>query len=81
MAEVILHNADCFDIFPKIADGSVDLVCADIPYGTTRCRWDSVLDLQLMWEQLYRIAKPTAAIVLFSAQPFTSVLVASNLRH
>lgn len=78
---VILHNADCFDIFPTIADGCVDLVCADIPYGTTQCRWDSMLDLSLMWEQLYRIAKPTAAIVLFSAQPFTSVLVASNLRH
>ncbi len=78
---VTLHNADCFDIFPTIADGCVDLVCADIPYGTTQCRWDSMLDLSLMWEQLYRIAKPTAAIVLFSAQPFTSVLVASNLRH
>jgi len=78
---IILHNADCFDIFATIADGCVDLVCADIPYGTTQCRWDSVLDLSLMWEQLYRIAKPTAAIVLFSAQPFTSALVASNLRH
>lgn len=75
-----LYNADCFDVFPKIEDGSVDLVLADIPYGTTQCKWDSVLDLQVMWEQLYRIAKPTAAIILFSAQPFTSVLVASNLR-
>lgn len=75
-----LHNADCFDVFPKIASGTVDLVCADIPYGTTQCRWDSVLDLPLMWEQLYRIVKPSAAIVLFSAQPFTSVLVNSNLR-
>lgn len=77
---IYLHNADCFDVFPKIASGTVDLVCADIPYGTTQCRWDSVLDLPLMWEQLYRIVKPSAAIVLFSAQPFTSVLVNSNLR-
>ncbi|ENK2741148.1 site-specific DNA-methyltransferase, partial [Klebsiella variicola] len=77
---IYLHNADCFDVFPKIASGTVDLVCADIPYGTTQCRWDSVLDLPLMWEQLYRIAKPSAAIVLFSAQPFTSVLINSNLR-
>lgn len=76
-----LHNADCFDIFPTLADCSVDLVCADIPYGTTQCRWDSVLNLQVMWRELYRIAKPSAAIVLFSAQPFTSVLVSSNLRH
>ncbi|EOH0527763.1 site-specific DNA-methyltransferase [Klebsiella aerogenes] len=75
-----LHNADCFEVFPQIATDTVDLVCADIPYGTTQCRWDSVLDLPLMWEQLYRIVKPSAAIVLFSAQPFTSVLVNSNLR-
>lgn len=75
-----LHNADCFEVFPQIASGTVDLVCADIPYGTTQCRWDSVLDLTLMWKQLYRIAKPSSAIVLFSAQPFTSVLVNSNLR-
>lgn len=80
MAEIILHNADCFDIFPLIGDCKVDLVLADIPYGTTQCKWDSVLDLQMMWEHLYRIAKPSAAIILFSAQPFTSVLVASNLR-
>ncbi|MHB3898041.1 DNA-methyltransferase [Klebsiella pneumoniae] len=77
---IYLHNADCFDVFPKIASGTVDLVCADIPYGTTQCRWDSVLDLPLMWEHLYRIVKPSAAIVLFSAQPFTSVLINSNLR-
>ncbi|SAE91127.1 methylase [Enterobacter cloacae] len=80
MSGVILHNADCFDVFPSIADGSVDLVLTDIPYGNTQCKWDSVLDLQMMWEHLYRIAKPSAAIILFSAQPFTSVLVASNLR-
>lgn len=80
MPGVIIHNADCFDVFPSIADGSVDLVLTDIPYGTTQCKWDSVLDLQMMWEHLYRIAKPSAAIILFSAQPFTSVLVASNLR-
>ncbi|MEX3021567.1 site-specific DNA-methyltransferase [Kluyvera sp. STS39-E] len=76
---IILHNADCFDVFPAIASGTVDLVCADIPYGTTQCRWDSVLDLETMWSELYRIAKPNAAIVLFSAQPFTSILVSSNL--
>ena len=73
-----LYNADCFDIFPKLSGNTVDLVCADIPYGTTQCRWDSVLDLGVMWRELYRIAKPSAAIVLFSAQPFTSVLVSSN---
>lgn len=77
---ITLHNAACFDGFPTIAAASVDLVCADIPYGTTQCGWDSVQDLQVMRQQLYRIAKPEAAIVLFSAQPFTSILVSSNVR-
>ncbi|RKQ38547.1 site-specific DNA-methyltransferase [Enterobacter sp. R1(2018)] len=76
-----LFHADCFDVFPQIGDGTIDLVLADIPYGTTQCRWDSVLDLHRMWKELYRVAKPNAAIVLFSAQPFTSVLVSSNLKH
>ncbi|QLR05981.1 DNA-methyltransferase [Providencia rettgeri] len=80
MNDICLHNADCFDVFPLIPDNSVDLVCADIPYGTTQCKWDSVLDLQQMWKELYRVAKPDAAIVLFSAQPFSSVLVGSNLK-
>ncbi|MDT3250870.1 tyrosine-type recombinase/integrase [Serratia sp. root2] len=64
-----------------IGDGSVDMVCADVPYGTTQCAWDSVIDLELMWSHLHRIAKPNAAIVLFSAQPYTSVLVNSNIRN
>lgn len=76
-----LHHGDCFDVLPTIAAGSIDLVCADVPYGTTECKWDSVLDLDDMWRELYRVAKPNAAIVIFSAQPFTSVLVASNLKH
>lgn len=76
-----LHHGDCFDVLPGIASGSIDLVCADVPYGTTACKWDSVLDLDRMWLELYRVAKENAAIVIFSAQPFTSVLVASNLKH
>jgi len=76
-----LHHVDCFDVLPTIAAGSIDLVCADVPYGTTECKWDSVLDFDDMWRELYRVAKPNAAIVIFSAQPFTSVLVASNLKH
>lgn len=77
----MLFHGDCFDILPTIAAGSIDLVCADVPYGTTECKWDSVLDLDDMWREIYRVAKPNAAIVIFSAQPFTSVLVASNLKH
>ena len=76
-----LIHADCMDAMQHIASGSVDMVCADVPYGTTKCSWDSVLDLGLMWSHLNRITKPSAAIVLFSAQPYTSVLVSSNIRH
>lgn len=76
-----LHCGDCFDVLPTMATGSVDFVCADVPYGTTECKWDSVLDLDRMWSEIYRVAKENAAIVIFSAQPFTSVLVASNLKH
>lgn len=76
-----LHCGDCFDVLPTIDTGSIDLVCADVPYGTTECKWDSVLDLERMWLELYRVAKENAAIIIFSAQPFTSVLVASNLKH
>ncbi|MDC0728580.1 site-specific DNA-methyltransferase [Phytobacter diazotrophicus] len=75
-----LFFGDCFDVFPTLASGSIDMVCADIPYGTTQCSWDTPLDLPRMWLELYRVTKPSAAIVLFSAQPFTSVLVNSNLR-
>ncbi|WP_409529714.1 DNA-methyltransferase [Serratia sp. (in: enterobacteria)] len=76
-----LIHADCMEAMHLIEDGSVDMVCADVPYGTTQCAWDSVLDLELMWSHLHRIAKPNAAIVLFSAQPYTSVLVNSNARN
>lgn len=76
-----LLEGDCFDVLPTIQTGSIDFVCADVPYGTTECKWDSVLDLEDMWRELYRVAKPSAAIVIFSAQPFTSELVASNLKH
>lgn len=76
-----LHHGDCFDVLPTLAAGSIDFICADVPYGTTECKWDSVIDLERMWGELYRVAKQNAAIVIFSAQPFTSVLVASNLKH
>jgi len=61
-----------------LPDASVDAVIADPPYGTTACKWDSVIPFAPMWEQLRRVTKPNAAIVLFAAQPFTSALVMSN---
>jgi len=62
----------------SITGASVDLILADLPYGTTQCAWDSVIPLEPLWEQYLRIAKPNAAIVLCAAQPFTSMLVASR---
>ena len=67
-----LMQGDCLERMKEIPDGSVDMILADPPYGTTACKWDSVIDLTLMWEQLKRIIKPNGAIVLFSSQPFNS---------
>ena len=74
-----LFQGDCLDVMKGIPDGSVDLVLTDPPYGTTACKWDTIIDLELMWEQLKRIIKPNGAIVMTASQPFTSVLVTSNI--
>jgi site-specific DNA-methyltransferase (adenine-specific) len=64
-----------------IPDGSVDLVLTDPPYGTTACKWDSVIPFEPMWEQLNRIIKPNGAICLFGSEPFSSALRMSNIKH
>ena len=75
-----LMLGDCLERMKEIPDGSVDLILADPPYGTTACKWDSVIPLEPMWNELKRIIKPNGAIVMFGSQPFTSVLVTSNLK-
>ncbi len=74
-----LHHASCFDVFPELADDSVDLVCVDPPYGTTAIEWDVVIDFKLMWQHLARICKPTTPILVFGSQPFSSLLIVSKL--
>lgn len=74
-----LIQGDCLEVMKDIADGSVDLILTDPPYGTTACKWDSVIPFEPMWKQLNRIIKPNGAIVLFGTQPFTSALITSNL--
>lgn len=69
---------DCLERMKEIPAGAIDLVLCDPPYGTTKCKWDSVIDLELMWEQLKRVIKPNGAIVMTASQPFTSVLTCSN---
>jgi site-specific DNA-methyltransferase (adenine-specific) len=80
MRSVLVH-ADCFDVFPYIADKSVNLILCDLPYGTTQNKWDSVLPLDKLWEQYNRVLKQNGVIVLFSSQPFTSALVMSNPKN
>jgi site-specific DNA-methyltransferase (adenine-specific) len=74
-----LYLADCFDIFPDIADNSIDAIICDLPYGTTKNKWDSILPLDELWSQYERIIKTNGVIVLFGAEPFSSVLRTSNL--
>ena len=74
-----LINGDCLEEMKKIPDGSIDMVLTDPPYGTTACKWDSVIPLEPMWEQLKRIIKPNGAIVMTAGQPFTTTLISSNI--
>lgn len=74
-----IFAGDCLELLAKLPDDSVDMVLCDLPYGTTRNKWDSVLPLDELWVQWKRVCKTTAPIVLTAAQPFTSVLVMSNL--
>lgn len=81
MNSPILLPGDCLDLMCLIPDGSVDMVLADLPFGTTKCPWDVVIPFAPLWEQYNRITKKNAAILLFSQQPFTSVAVNSNIEN
>lgn len=74
-----LWHGDCLELMKNIPDQSVDMVLTDPPYGTTACKWDSVIPFEPMWAELKRIIKPNGAIVLFGSQPFTSKLICSNI--
>ena len=77
--EILL--GDCLELMKDIPNGSIDMVLTDPPYGVTKIKWDSVIDLDLMWKELYRITKENGAIVLFGTQPFVSKLISSNYEH
>ena len=68
-----LMEGDCLERMKEIPDGSVDMVLCDPPYGTTQCKWDSIIPLDKMWEQLKRIIKPNGVIAMTASEPFTSV--------
>jgi site-specific DNA-methyltransferase (adenine-specific) len=80
MPKLELLHGDCLEVMKDLPDGSVDMVLTDPPYGTTACKWDSVIPFEPMWEQLKRITKKNGAIVMTASQPFTSALVMSNVK-
>jgi site-specific DNA-methyltransferase (adenine-specific) len=73
-------QGDCLELMKDIPDGSVDMILTDPPYGTTACKWDSIIPLEPMWEQLNRIIKTNGAIVMTASQPFTTKLISSNYK-
>ena len=74
-----LINDDCLKVLPTIADKSVDLILTDPPYGTTQCKWDSIIPFEPMWKELKRIIKDNGCIALFGSEPFSSYLRTSNV--
>jgi len=74
----ILHG-DCLELMKDIPDGSIDMILADLPYGTTQNKWDSIIDFKLLWKHYKRILKINGVIALTGSEPFTSILITSNL--
>ena len=77
--DIRLYQGDCLDVMRSIPDGSVDMVLCDLPYGTTACKWDSVIPLEPLWEQYNRLLKHQGSVVLFGSEPFSSSLRMSNI--
>lgn len=81
MTAPILLQGDCLDAMWLIPEGSVDLILCDLPYGTTACKWDSVIPFEPLWAHYWRVLKPNGAVVLTAAQPFTTQLIASQIEE
>jgi len=79
MKEEVIQG-DCLIEMQKIPDKSIDMILCDLPYGTTACKWDTIIPFEPLWEQYKRIIKDNGAIVLTASQPFTSALVMSNAK-
>lgn len=76
-----LHHGDCLEVMREIPDATVDCVITDPPYGTTGMKWDAVVSMRAMWWEINRVIKSRSAIVLFASQPFTTMLIASNMEQ
>tara|TARA_B100000131_G_scaffold220170_1_gene211701 strand:+ start:404 stop:1315 length:912 start_codon:yes stop_codon:yes gene_type:complete len=80
-SDITLYYGDCLEEMAKIPDDSVNLILCDLPYGTTKCKWDTIIDLDKLWEHYTRILKkPHGVVLLFGQQPFTSMVVSSNYK-
>jgi len=76
----VCYQGDCLEVMKGIEDKSIDMILADLPYGTTACKWDTIIPFEPLWEQYKRIIKDNGAIVLFGSEPFSSILRLSNLK-
>ena len=80
-SNITLFQGDCLEKMGNIADGSVDTIICDLPFGTTACKWDVILPFEPLWAHYWRISKPGAAIILTGCQPFTSLLITSQIKY
>ena len=76
-----LYNGDCLELMKNIPDKSIDMILCDLPYGTTACKWDTVIPFEPLWEQYNRIIKDNGTIALFGSEPFSSALRMSNIKY
>ena len=79
MNKIDLLHGDCLELMKDIPDKSIDMILADLPYGTTACKWDTIIPFEPLWEQYERVIKDNGAIVLFGSEPFSSYLRMSNI--
>ena len=80
MVDIKFIHGDCLEEMPKLADKSIDMILCDLPYGTTACKWDTVIPFEPLWKEYKRLIKDNGAIVLFGSEPFSSYLRLSNIK-
>ena len=76
-----IYKGDCLEAMKSIPDKSIDMILCDLPYGTTACKWDTIIPFDKLWEQYNRIIKDGGSIVLFGIQPFTTIMINSNIKN
>ena len=81
MVDIKFIHGDCLEEMPKLADKSIDMILCDLPYGTTACKWDTIIPFEPLWKQYKRLIKDNGAIVLTASQPFTTKLINSNIKE